>query len=61
MIRATLQLLKFVLCILCIDSALVASVFISIANVNISVACKDVFINSVLLIFLMLETHLSLC
>lgn len=58
---ATPQLLKSLLHILYIDSAPATSVFISIANVNSSVTCKDVFINSVLLIFLMLQTHLSLC
>lgn len=61
MILAMPQLLKSVLHILYIDSALIAGVFISIANINISVTCKDVFISSVLLIFLMLQTHLSLC
>lgn len=60
-IMATPQLLKSVLHILYIDSAPVTSVFISIANVNISVTCKDVFINSILLIFFMWQTHLSLC
>ena len=60
-IMATPQLLKSVLHMVCIDSVLVASVFLSIANVNISVTCKDVLINSALLIFLMLQTHLSLC
>lgn len=57
----TSQILKSVLYILYIDSTLLASVLISIANVNISVICKDAFINSELLIFLMLQTHLSLC
>lgn len=57
---ATPQLLKSVLHVLYIDAPLVASVFIFIANVSISVTCKDVFIHSVLLIFLMLETNLSL-
>lgn len=61
LIVATSQLLKSVLHRMCIDSALVASVFISIANVNISATCKDIFINSVVLIFLTLQTHLSLC
>lgn len=59
MMMATPQLLESVLHILYIDSTLFASVFIS--NVNISASCKDVFIHSVLLIFLMLQTHLSLC
>lgn len=58
---ATPPLLKSVLHILYIDSAPVTSVFISIANVNSFVTCRDVFINAVLLIFLMLQTHLSLC
>lgn len=58
---ATPQLLKSDLHTVYIDSALVTSVFISIANVNIFVTCKYAFMNSVLLIFVMLQTHLSLC